>query len=107
MSTEYYDLAEPFSSIRLDESGPHVRVTLWEAGANVGTLTLTRDGATAFLRLLADRQTVRASTSYGGADRGCVVTADPGLRDELQVISEYGELKTLAEVHALAGKGKA
>lgn len=44
MSTQLYNLIEPWSSIRLEErGGNHFGLTLWERGANVGTLTISRE----------------------------------------------------------------
>lgn len=41
MSTEYYCLKPPLTSLRLEEGEGHDRITVWERGACAGTLTLS------------------------------------------------------------------
>ena len=43
MSTSYYRLQDPFTSLRLEEGPGHDRLTVWEQHANCGTLTVSID----------------------------------------------------------------
>ena len=40
MSTSYYELRAPWSSIRVDEIGQHTRIHMWAAGKKAGELVV-------------------------------------------------------------------
>ena len=107
MSTSYYRLKKPITHLRLTESPGHDRLTIWVNHAMSGTLTLANRETQEFLRLFAQYQEdarCPLRTYWGGSDRGSVVTVnDDTLPDEMCVISEYGQLLTVAEVKARAG----
>ena len=108
MSTSYYRLIEPITSLRLEEGLGHDRLTIFENGANAGTLTLTkglgRRVAGCFSQHEDDSQ-CPMRTHWGGKDRGAVVTVnDVTLPDDATVISEYGDILTVAQVKARDGR---
>lgn len=106
MTTSYYYLREPISSLRVEDAGPHTRVTVFEEGANVGTLTV-RDPR-AFLWMFADGSEPAMRAHFGGEAVGVVVTElVRGLDPMLQLISEYGDLRTVADIRGDAAKVKA
>jgi len=101
MSTDYYWLRDPFTSIRLEEGEVHDRVTLWEGGANCGTLTLRAGHGRVVCRMFADTDDANAPihTHFGGADVGCVVTESASALDEPYIlVSEYGQPLTVGEI---------
>jgi len=101
MSTSYYGLSDPITSLRLEEGPGHDRLTVWEGNALAGTLVLSLGEGRHVAMMFADQDCERANTSYGGKDVGCRVNCDPALRDDLVVISEYGEVTTIGAVRAL------
>lgn len=112
MSTSYYRLQQPFTSIRLEESiGPHDKVTVWENGANCGTLVLTRGFGRRVVRLFSeteyDDSRCPLRTHFGGSATGTMVTVnDRDLPDSATVIDEYGRPFKVFEVKAMSGAGK-
>ena len=108
MSTSYYRLVEPFTSIRLREEPGHDRATFWESGANCGTLTVSRGVGARLALLFANREDDHACpmrTHWGGRDQGSVVTVnDTSLADDVTLISDYGQVLTVAEVKARTGQ---
>jgi len=107
MSTSYYRLKPPVTHLRLEEGDGHDRLTIWVNHANAGTLTLRkeemREMLDCFILHEADNECPLRSY-WGGADRGAVVYANENdLPDEMMVISEYGELLTVAQVKARDG----
>lgn len=107
MSTSYYRLKEPFTSLRLQEGPGHDRITLWENGANCGTLTVSKGRGRMVARSFAeyaDDSRCPLRTHWGGPDHGAVVTVnDPDISDDATVISEYGDVLTVREVKARDG----
>jgi len=111
MSTSYYYIREPFTSVRLEEGPGHDRVTLWERGANCGTLVLSLGSGKRLVSMFAagddDDSRAPIRTHYGGKDVGAVVTENvSGLDPSLVLISEYGEPLTVEQIRARAGHGK-
>lgn len=111
MSTAYYRLREPITSLRLEEGSAHDVLTVWESGAWAGTLTLSKGASRAVARMffVTDVDDVRAAlhTYYRGAKHGCVVTVnDETLPDSAIVLGEDGEMLTVREVKAFAGQGR-
>jgi len=105
VSTEYYRLAKPITSIRTETRGGHTHLSLWLNHAKSGTLVLRNDELSDFLDLLCgdDRCLL---THYGGKGVGVVVTEGPCTADDReQVVDEYGKLSTALDVRESAGKG--
>ena len=107
MSTSYYRLIEPFTSLRLEEGPGHDRLTVFEEHANCGTLTFSKGLGRSVARLFTkyeDDGQVPLRTHWGGKDRGSIVTVnDPILPNETTVISEYGDILTVGQVKARDG----
>ena len=106
MSTNYYYPAEPVKSLRVENGELHVELS----DDSSFTLALDRAEETGFLHLLADDVDDPAApmrTIWGGVGVGTVVREQVrGLDPDLLLISEYGELFTVAEIRARAGAGK-
>lgn len=102
MSTSYYRLTEPFTSIKMEEGPGHDRVKLWEHGALAGELVLTKGWGKRVCLLFAlheEDNECPLRTHWGGQDRGAVVTVnDKAMPNEACVISEYGEPLTVQQV---------
>lgn len=110
MSTSYYRLKYPLTSIRLEQGPVHDKLTVFESGANAGTLTVGRGLGKALANMFADvvdDDKAPLRTHFGGADRGCVVTVQDGeLPDRYTVVNDYGDVYTVGEVKAMDGNGK-
>ena len=111
MSTSYYRLAPPTTHIRVEETPGHARLTLFINHAMSGTLIVRQDEMKETVRLFQlyeDDDQCPLRTHWGGKDRGTVVTVnDETLPEEAVVISEYGELLTVAQVKARDGAKRA
>jgi len=106
MSTSYYRLMEPFTSLRLEEGAGHDRLTVFEGHANCGTLTLSKGVGRRLAQCFIDDEEniCPLRTHWGGTARGAVVTVnDASLPDDATVISEYGDVLTVKEVKARDG----
>jgi len=107
MSMSYYYLRAPFTSVRLEHIGEHDKVTLWENGANAGTLTLSKGVGRKFLYMMTDHvddSQAPMRIYWGDSDKGCVVTENVrGLDPDLMLISEYGEPLRVSEIRDRAG----
>jgi hypothetical protein len=107
MSTSYYHLKHPITSLRVEMRGEHAHLTIWTNGKNNGTLVLGRDELPDILHMFARDAGdggCPMRTHWGGAEVGAVVTENtPGLADDMQIISEYGELLTVGRVRGRAG----
>lgn len=110
MSTSYYYLKEPFTSATMYEDGAHATIMLEVRGVPAGSLRVLKDLVPDVLYALAEPaydNRVPMRTGFGGANAGCVVTENVrGLDPSLVLVSEYGELFTVAEIRAMAGRGK-
>ena len=111
MSTNYYHLREPVTAIKVDETElgfRNVWITIGDYDA--GYLHLKEEDVSALLLLLGDQaydDQVPVRTTFGGKGAGLLVHERyRGLNPALQLISEYGDLTTLAEVRKLAGAGR-
>lgn len=98
MSTYYYELREPWSSIRVyDSPGPHTQITLWNDGAYSGMLTINEDHKQEALDCFFDRES-SIGNQYGrgqGKLLGYNHQRDP--RTD-QIISEYGDICSYKEL---------
>ena len=106
MTTEYYLLKKPFTSIRVERSTAHDKLTLWVKHENIGTLTLTAGTAHEILMMFASTDCWVMMTHFGGSLVGCVVKERlrAGALDPDQIlIDEYGGISTVAEVRRRAG----
>ena len=108
MSTSYYYVRQPFTSVRLEEDLVYDRVTVFERSMNCGTLIVSRGIGSSvcwfFSEHDVDDSHAPMRTHYGGKDVGCVVTENVrGLDPRLLLISEYGKPMTVDEIRALAG----
>jgi hypothetical protein len=107
MSTSYYGLEGPFTSLRLEEGEKHDRLTIWEQGANCGTLVFSKGIGRRIVLKFAEHgydDVPPLRTHWGGKERGSVVTVnDSEMPDEATVISEYGDILTVGQVKARHG----
>jgi len=103
MSTSYYHLREPVTALKLspDDEG-RTRLEVEVRGYKAGSLLLDDHDVPGVLLMLSDSgryDDVPVRTSWGGEGVGCQVTERVrGLDPNLQLVSEYGELMTLAEI---------
>lgn len=107
MSTAYYPLRDPITSIKVEEGPSHDRVSIWESGGLAGVLTVSKGAGSRIAFMLADTTDEVLRTGWGGDSIGCVVYGRlKTLAPDLCVVSEYGEVMTVSEVAAMAGNGK-
>lgn len=109
MSTSYYHLSAPITSIRLEEGHSHDRVTIFETHANTGTLTFSKGIGRTVVSFFADEvddNICPIRTHFGGKGRGCIVTIqDQHLHDDMMLVSEYGQPFTVKQIKEMDGKG--
>jgi hypothetical protein len=107
MSCDYYRLKSPWTSARLEQTGKHYRLTLWEEGANTGSLCCAwEDSVRSLLLSLTDTNKVVMHTYFGGSKRGLEVEEKVILPHRTTLIDEYGNITSVGEVLALQGNGK-
>jgi hypothetical protein len=107
MSTSYYHIAKPISALQMRDDGANCFLEIWIAGFYAGALTMPKEHVGSILRMMyeyTDDFHCALRTHWGGSDRGAIVTVnDETLADEAVIISEYGELLTVAQVKARDG----
>jgi len=109
MSTSYNYLRPPVTALRLVERKPHDLLTVWESGANAGTLTLSAGtGRRIALMLAEDEDDARCPMRTLGGPNGAIMVVENvrGLDPGLQLISETGLPFTVAEIRAMAREGR-
>lgn len=105
MSTEYYALKKPITSIRLEIMGGHTHVDIWVNHAKSGTLVFRNDEWKDAIWLFKDVSTPPIRAFWGGTKRGCIVEeTNTSLPAEQQMVSESGELITVSQIRAKAKK---
>ena len=107
MSTNYYKLAYPIAYlrvIRIDDKCSRVSV---HAGCGTGAIDVRHEDLPALLSLFQEYvfsdAEVPMRTYWGGPQRGTVVEVQEELADDVQLISSYGRLLTVAQVKARDG----
>lgn len=109
MSTSYFHLRAPITSLALDEGPVHDRLRVWQDHGLAGELVV-RHGVGRQLALMfasTDDDDLHCALHlwYGGDTRGMVVNVnDPSLPDACVVVSEYGEVTNVGAVKVLAGQ---
>ena len=107
MGTNYYRLRSPITHLRLEESPGHDRLTLWVNHANAGTITLRNEETHEFILGFVDKNEPIMYAYWSGFEQGTVVRIKKAnLLDKTVVISEYGEVLTVAEVKACNGANR-
>lgn len=96
MSTSYYALRQPITSLRLNDIGGHTEITVFINHVHAGSIC-ARNGR----ELTSVMRNVFSSTqelyhSNGGWSR--YTRPEYMLSDDAQLISEYGELITVGEI---------
>ena len=106
MSTSYYKLKEPITSIRIESNERHDKLTIFTRHGNAGMLVLDRgdgkDIARMFMAYDEDNK-CPMRTHWGGKEGAVVTENEENLLDEMTVISEYGEILTVGDVRKRAG----
>ena len=106
MSTNYYRLRPPITHLKLQREGEGFKLFVWVNHQLSGRLILDKQDTHQVLDCFTlkepdDKCPLR---SYrGGDERGTVVYENVLLPGEALVISEYGELLTVAQVKARHG----
>ena len=101
MSTEYYRLKHPLTSIRVVENDGHVRITLWEEGANIGTLVVSKRNAPKILLMVAEEEPALVVVNNKGK---VTVAKNQHVSPDEWVVSEYGkpiQAEQLVEEHTM------
>ena len=112
MSTAYYRLREPITSLQLEEGPGHDRLRIWERHGLAGELVVSagsgREIARMFFLTEADDMHCAIHAYYGGAARGCVVTVnDFTMLDSALVLNgDTNKVLTVGGVKAFAGLGR-
>lgn len=108
MSTSYHRLKEPITRLRLKTRDGRTRVSVWLDGTYAHALIVKGEFATTVVRMFADEQgdnECPVRTHWAG-QRVVVTENVPDLDPEMQLISDYGEIWTVAEIREWAEKSK-
>jgi hypothetical protein len=108
MSTNYHQLAPSITSVRVEDTGGHKRLSIWINHALSGTLVFRKEEYSEFISHLLQND-YSAHVASGGKDVGMVVSISVNashLPDDTILVSDSGEVTTLAGVKALQGQGK-
>uniref|UniRef100_A0A6M3L3G4 Uncharacterized protein n=1 Tax=viral metagenome TaxID=1070528 RepID=A0A6M3L3G4_9ZZZZ len=101
MSTSYYSLREPFTSIRIESNSQHDKITFWSRHGNAGTLTVDKGDAKLIAIMISDNENLQPIHSHYGGEKGTIITENiSGLLPEQVLISEYGEALTVAQIRS-------
>jgi len=100
MSTSYYRLKPPITSIRIDDLGNHDRINVWVSHGLSGSLTVSKDETPQILFMFAEIELdeTKCITATWSKLFGTIINNDKGLSDTDCVISEYGKLHTIGEI---------
>lgn len=103
MSTSYYRLKPPITSVRAEVSDGHTHLGIWINHAKSGTLVVRNEELQDLLRVLTDDGSAVVKTRFGGSVLGKLL--EPLDRewtnqaaDYTTLVSECGELTTLGEL---------
>lgn len=97
MSTNYYRLKRPITSVHMNVTGPHTRIVVFVNHANAGELCLRNEEVAGFL--LAMKSEYTALQKYASGDgKTCLSFEDDGLEPETPLISETGELTSQRQI---------
>lgn len=103
MSGCYYRLKPPVTSLRLKTGPGHDRLSVWVnhglAGELVLPKTTARDVVLCFAERELDESRCPLRTTWDGNDPVVMVNV-PRLDDDTMLVSEYGDLLTVAQVKA-------
>ena len=94
MSTYFREIREPWSSIRVERTGKHTRITLWQDRANAGTLVVDNDSALDAVRCFAGEESCQR---YAIANDKVAIRMMQHPRTR-QLIDEHGDIVTLPEL---------
>ena len=108
MSTSYYAIAKPVSALKVHDNTDKLdTIEFWIAGEYAGELTMDKRHTKSFLQKFieyTDDFQCPLHSHWGGADRGAIVIVNRSdIGDDEMVISEYGDLLTVAQVKARDG----
>ena len=107
MSTSYYRLAKPITHLKVETNGTRVKLGIWVNDLYTGELSINEHELSELILKFREDEgddVCPARTHWGGTDVGTVVTIRGP--DEMQVISEYGDLLTIEDIRARAGYAK-
>ena len=103
MSTDYYALKKPITSIRPEILGGHTHVGIWVNHAKSGTLIFHNDEWKDAIWLFVEREVSPIRAFWGDTEKGCIVReTDTKSPAEQQMVSESGELVTIGQIRAKA-----
>lgn len=106
MSTDFFRLKPPVTSLFAEAEGEYVRLSVWVSNAFSGELLLRAEDVGDFVLSLVVGG-VCMHTYWGGLETGVLVDFYGGaLPDNTVVISAGGEITTVGKVKKLVGRGK-
>lgn len=108
MSTDYYSLQPPITSVQLkpNPGDHHNELSIWLNHRLAGVLKVDEEEGSQLLLMM--RGPVVLHTAFGGSLVGCEVSdrASPSVEDDVLVVSDYGEIMSALKVRCMAGKRK-
>lgn len=96
MSTSYYRLKPPITSVRADSGGSHTILGIWVNHAKAGEITLRNEEVSDVLRVM--RADSLAITRFARHDGYGYDFCDDDVEIDTPLVSESGEIVTLADL---------
>ena len=97
MSTEFYRIKPPFTSVRTEVGGGHTRLSLWVNHAKTGDITLRNEELKAVLRVFCREvpAVIRRGLTGGEVQ---LDYEDDNVEPDTMLVSEYGEITCVAQL---------
>ena len=95
MSTSFHLLRPPFTSVRQTRLGGHTTLGIWVNHAKAGDIVLRNEEVAEVLHAISSQS---EDDHHCAVHRGNALTINQHIEPDTCLISEYGELTTLAEL---------
>ena len=104
MGTYYHQLKEPWSGIRVVDNGHHTRITLWQDGANAGTLAVRSENKSEAVRTFLGPAAFKRSARGGGMTEMMRLIQEP--RGRVAVSEYHDEVVPMSDLVAEEHEGE-
>ena len=97
MSTEFYRIKPPFTSVRTEVGGGHTRLSLWVNHAKTGDITLRNEELKDVLRVFCREEPAVIQRGLTGGEVQ-LAYEDDNVEPDTILVSEYGEITCVAQL---------
>lgn len=95
MSTYYRELKNPITSIRADDKGSHIHISIWSRHGLVGTLIVDEKNRLDFIRMFCGEEILQHVNGE------IIRLVKRVITDSEYIVSEYGAIGTVEELYRL------